>query len=268
VTPRQTHWTLSVFALLAAVFILAPFLVVLYISFTPYEYLKPPRLSELSVAWYRELLNRPKFVEGFFRSVLVGLASSVVSLVIGSLAGYALARGRLPFRELLATALLFPLMIPGVVLGLFLLVMFTELGISGTFTRLVASHVVITMPYAVRMMHAAFEVFDPAMILVARNLGAGPWTIIRRIVLPLIRPALLATASFTFIVSFDNLTVSLFLVTPEFVTLPVAIYSYITEVTDPAVAAVSTLLIAFAYLLFFTLERLWGIGRIFQGGPT
>jgi putative spermidine/putrescine transport system permease protein len=267
-TGRRTHWTLTAWTVLVAVFVLAPFFVVFYVSFTPYEYLKPPRLPELSVRWYLEILQRPKLLQGFYRSVLVGVASSAVALVLGSLAGYAIAKSRFRLREFFSTALMLPLMIPGVVLGLFLLVMFTHAGFGSPLLRLVAGHVVITLPYAVRMMHAAFETFDASMILVARNLGAGNWTIVRRILLPLLRPAMLATAGFTFIVSFDNLTVSLFLVSPEFVTLPVAIYSYITEVTDPTVAAVSALLILLSYVLFFTLERLWGIGRLFQGGPS
>ncbi len=264
----RKSWPLASVNLLMAVFMLAPLAVVVYVSFTPYNYLKFPGLSELSFRWYQAIADRPAFIQGFLKSVLLAGISSGLSLIIGSLASYGIVRSRFRGRDFLNTVLMFPLLIPGVVLGLFLLILFAQLGVSSTFLRLLAGHVVITMPYAIRTMHSAFEVLDPRMEQAARNLGAGSWTIARRIVFPLVLPAAAATACFAFIVSFDNLTVSLFLVRPEFVTLPVTIYTYITEVTDPAVAAVSTLLIALSYTVFYILERVWGIGKVFKGGQV
>lgn len=267
---EKTNGPLAIFNAIMVVFILAPLIVVVYISFTPFDYLKPPGLTELSFRWYREIMERPAFMQGFLRSIELAGVTSTLSLIFGSLAAYVIARGRFKGRELLSTAMMFPLMIPGVVLGLFLLIMFSKTSVSSTFLRLIAGHVVITLPYAVRTMLSAFEVLDPQMEQAARNLGASGWAITWRIVLPLVRPATVATVCFVFIVSFDNLAVSLFLVRPEFVTLPVTIYNYITEVTDPAVAAVSTLLITLSYIIFYILERLVGIGKVFgvSGKPS
>jgi putative spermidine/putrescine transport system permease protein len=136
-----------------------------------------PCPGELSLRWYREILHRPDFGDAFVKSLILGGAATGLSLGIGSLAAYGLVRHRFPGRTALGTLFLAPLMVPGVVLGLFLLIFFANLRLDGTFGALLAGHVLITVPYLVRTMAAGFAMLDPQLELAARNLGraARPW---------------------------------------------------------------------------------------------
>jgi putative spermidine/putrescine transport system permease protein len=254
---------LGAFNALAVAFVLMPLVLVVYVSFTPTDYVKVPSLGELSLRWYREMLHRPDFGDACLKSLALGAAATTISLLVGSLAAYGLVRYRFPGRGALGTLFLAPLMVPGVVLGLFLLIFFANLRLDGTFAALLAGHVLITIPYVVRTMSAGFAVLDPQLELAARNLGARGPTVAARVIVPLMRPAVLASAGFAFLMSFDNLTLSLFLVSPRFTTLPVRMYYYVTDVTDPMLAAVSTCLIAASCVLVLVLERLVGLGRLF-----
>lgn len=262
--PRAVSF-LGGFNAVVVAFVLVPLAVVVYVSFTPADYIRVPAPGELSLRWYREILRRPDFADAFLKSLLLGGAATGISLLVGSLAAYGLVRYRFPGRTVLSTLCLAPLMVPGVVLGLFLLIFFANLRLDGTFGALLAGHVLITIPYVVRTMVAGFAMLDPQLELAARNLGARGRTVAARVIVPLIRPAVLASASFAFLMSFDNLTLSLFLVSPRFTTLPVRMYYYITDVTDPMLASVSTCLIAASCALVFVLERLVGVARLFGG---
>ncbi len=256
---------LGCFNAVVVAFVLVPLVVVVYVSFTPADYLRVPSPGELSLRWYREILRRPDFGDAFVKSLALGGAATGISLLVGSLAAYGLVRYRFPGRTALGTLFLAPLMVPGVVLGLFLLIFFANLRLDGTFGALLAGHVLITIPYVVRTMVAGFAMLDPQLERAARNLGARGRTVAARVIVPLIRPAVLASASFAFLMSFDNLTLSLFLVSPRYTTLPVRMYYYVTDVTDPMMASVSTCLIAGSCGLVFLLERLVGVGRLFGG---
>jgi putative spermidine/putrescine transport system permease protein len=265
---RRRLTVLGCVNVLVAAFVLLPLVVVIYVSFTPAEYLRLPAPGEVSLRWYREMLHRPDFGDALVKSLWLGAATTGISLVVGSLAAYGLVRYRFPGRMVLGTLFMAPLMVPGVVLGLFLLIFFASVRLDGTFTALVAGHVLITMPYVVRTMYAGFAVLDPQLELAARNLGARGPAVAARVIVPLMRPAVLAAAGFAFLMSFDNLTLSLFLVSPGFTTLPVRMYYYVTDVTDPMMAAVSTCLIAGSCALVLLLERLVGVTRFFGGQPA
>ena len=103
------------------------------------------------------------------------------------------------------------------------------------------AHVVITIPWTVRLVTASLMGFDRTVEEAAQNLGAGPWTTFRRVTLPLIRPGVVAAALFGFVISFGNLEMTLFLIGPGRTTLPIAILQYLEWRIDPVIAAVSLL---------------------------
>jgi putative spermidine/putrescine transport system permease protein len=136
-----------------------------------------------------------------------------------------------------------PILFPATVLGLSLLIFFSSIGLSGSLYGLVIAHTIVATPFVIRMVMASLGEFDPAIEEAARNLGAGWWRTFFLITLPLIRPGLLAGALISFIISFDELVVTLFLAGPRLETVPVRIYTYIEFNTDPTVSAISTTLI-------------------------
>ena len=125
------------------------------------------------------------------------------------------------------------------------------------------AHIIITMPFAIRLVSVSLAGIDRNVELAAHSLGASSWTTFWHVTFPLIRPGILAGAVFAFILSFDDVAVSLFLSSPGVMTLPVRIFVYIEQNYDPLVTAVSSLLILVAVVVVVLVERTVGLGKLF-----
>ena len=158
-----------------------------------------------------------------------------------------------------------PLLVPSVVLGLAFLRFFTSVGLAGTFIGLVIAHVIIIMPYALRLVLASATGIDPMLERAALSLGASAWTAFRRVVLPLVMPGVISGWMIAFITSFDELTMSIFIASPSTTTLPVRIFLHIQDTIDPMVTAVSALLIFVTAIAVFVLDRIVGLETLFVG---
>ncbi len=245
-------------------FILAPLAIVCVVAFTPLGYISLPT-DGLSLRWFRAILDNPRFIRAFWLSLGLGIASSLVSTALAVPAALAIARFRFPGREAIAAFLLSPLMIPPIVLGVAFLRFFTMAHINGTFGGMVMAHVIIILPFALRLVLASATGMDLAVERAAVSLGAGRFTVFRRITLPLILPGIVSGWLLAFITSFDELTMSIFIASPSLTTLPVRMFLYIEDTIDPLVAAVSTLMIAGTAVLMGVLDRLVGLERLFVG---
>jgi putative spermidine/putrescine transport system permease protein len=165
----------------------------------------------------------------------------------------------------LTAFLLSPLMIPHVVLGVAFLRFFTQVGLGGTFLGLVLAHIVIVMPFAVRLTLAAATGLDRSLENAAVSLGAGGLTVFRRVTLPLILPGVASGWVLAFITSFDELTMSVFIASPSTTTLPVRMFLYIQDNIDPLVCAVSAALIAIAAAAMVLIDRVYGLEKLLVG---
>ena len=177
----------------------------------------------------------------------------------------AVSRYRFRGREPLTALFLSPLMIPNVVLGIAFLRFFTEVGIGGTFTGLVIAHVVIVFPFALRLVLASATGLDRSLENAAISLGAGGFTVFRRVTLPLILPGVASGWMLAFIQSFDEVTMTVFIATPGASTLPVRMFLYIQDNIDPLVASVSAVVIAVTVIFMLLLDRLYGLDRLLSG---
>jgi putative spermidine/putrescine transport system permease protein len=223
-------------------YLLAPIVVVVATAFTTTAYpVFPPR--GFSLRWFEKFLATPEFVEAIRLSTILAATSTIVATILGTFSGLSLARFSIPGKATISALLLSPILFPTIVLGLALLIFNTRIGISGTFTGLVCAHVVLTTPFVIRMVMVSLAQFDPAVEEAARNVGAGWWRTFLFVTLPLIRPGVLAGAVFAFILSFDELVVTLFLSAPGLQTLPIRIYTYVEYSSDPTISAISTVLI-------------------------
>lgn len=224
-------------------YLLAPIIVVVATAFTATAYpVFPP--EGFTLRWFEKFLATPEFVESIRISAMLATASTLVAAVLGTSSALALARFRIPGKATISALLLSPILFPTIVLGLALLVFSNRIGLSGTFLNLVCAHVVLITPFVIRMVMVSLARFDPAVEEAARNLGAGRWRTFLHITLPLIRPGVLAGSVFAFIISFDELVVTLFLTAPGLQTLPIRIYTYVEYSSDPTISAISTVLIA------------------------
>ena len=138
-------------------------------------------------------------------------------------AAYALRRWRFPGRDALLSLFTAPLLLPSIVLGLAILLVFANAGLLGTYAGLVAAHLVVTTPYVMRIMTTAFATLPPSVEEAAAMLGAPPLTVFRRVTLPLLAPGFVASAALSFLISFDEVVISLFITGPRLKTLPVEI---------------------------------------------
>jgi putative spermidine/putrescine transport system permease protein len=253
-----------VFHALFIAFIVAPLAIVCVVAFTPQGYIALPT-NGLSVRWFAAILDNPRFISSFWLSLALGLAASFLASALAIPAALAIARYRFRGRDAISAFLLSPLMIPHIVLGVAFLRFFSTLRINGTFTGLVIGHVILILPFALRLVLAAATGMDPAVERAAVSLGASRWTVFRRVTLPLVLPGIVSGWLLAFITSFDELTMSVFIANPSTTTLPVRMFLYIQDTIDPLVAAVSALLIAGTALLMLVLDRLVGLERLFVG---
>jgi putative spermidine/putrescine transport system permease protein len=252
------------FHALFVVFMLAPILIVCWVAFTPTGFLSIP-ISEFSLRWFRTIARYPEFVEAFWASIWLAALSSAFAVSFSVPAALAIARHQFRGREALSAFLMSPLMIPHVVLGVAFLRFFTQIGLGGTFVGLVIAHIVIVLPFALRLVMASAVGMDRALENAAISLGASDLTVFRRVTLPLILPGLASGWALAFIQSFDEVTMTVFIAAPGSTTLPVRMFLYIQDNIDPLVTSVSAVVIAITVVFLVVLDRLYGLERLLAG---
>lgn len=257
---------LPVYVALLFLFLALPMFIVVAVSFNAGEFIHfPPK--GLSLRWFRHVFEGGTFGPAIVNSLKLAVLSTLGSLVLGIPASLALVRYRLPFGDAIQSFLLSPLSLPLIVFGIALLFFAGAIGLQLSFIGLLAGHIVITVPYIVRTVIAVYSGVDRHLEESAMVLGANPFTCFRRITLPLIKPGIVVGSIFSFLTSFDNVPVSIFLTKTDTMTLPVAILSYLVYNFDPSVAAVSTLQILFAITMLLVVEKTYGLGRFTAVAP-
>lgn len=251
------HWTLLLVAGIVIAFLLLPVVVVVLASFSTTAYLTIPP-EGWTLRWFAQVLQDPTYLDAIEFSLELAVTATIVALLLAIPACYALHNRWLPFGGAIEAFLLSPLIFPGVVIGVALLEYMSLLGLRGNFAILALAHAVIVTPYVVRTMLAGLSGFDPSLEEAARVLGADRLSAFALVVMPGIRSSLFAGFVFALITSFDEATVTLFLLPPGQATLPVTIFSAIDLGVDPSIAAISTLLIAATIALLALVERLGG----------
>jgi putative spermidine/putrescine transport system permease protein len=251
---------LAVLALVA--FMTLPTMVVIAVSFNPTAILSFPPTG-LSLRWYGNVLGYPQFQRAAVNSLLVTGGAVALALPIGTLAALALERGRLRRPTLWATLLLSPLVVPGVAAGLGFLILAAALGLLRSRSVLIAAHVALVLPFVVRSVWVSVRNLDPALERAAASLGATPWRVFRRVTLPLLRPGLFAGLLFAIVVSLNEFVVSLFISNRVTEILPVAMFTYVVNYTDPTIAALSSLFIVATFLVVWLADRYLSLGRVF-----
>lgn len=252
------------FNLLFVSFMLAPIVVVIGVAFTPEGFLEFPP-SGLSLRWFWAILDNPEFITAAWISLKLGLASATLATVLAVPAALAIGRGRFAGRDALQALFLSPLMVPTVVLGIAFLRFLSLLGLNGTFLGLMLCHAIIITPFILRLVLASVAGLDRSLEKAAISLGARSLTVFRRVTLPAIMPGMIGGWMLAFITSFDELTVTVFIVNPSTTTLPVRLFSHITQTTDPLVASVSAVTILFTVALMLLIDRLYGLDRLLIG---
>jgi putative spermidine/putrescine transport system permease protein len=245
-------------------FMLAPLVVVALVAFTPDGYLSLP-LHGPSLRWFRAIGDDPDFMRSFWISVKLGLSAATLATVAVLPAALAIGRRRFLGREPILAFVMSPLMVPAVVLGVGLLRLLTLVGLQGSFTGLVLCHAVVIGPYVLRMVLAAVAGLDADLDRAAVSLGASPLVAFWRVTVPLLASGIAGGWILAFVSSFDELTVTIFVSSPQVTPLPLRLFSYVAQTTDPLVASVSALIMGLTTVLLILLDRLYGVDRLFSG---
>ncbi|SEO35496.1 putative spermidine/putrescine transport system permease protein [Paracoccus alcaliphilus] len=253
-----------IFHTLFMIFIIAPLAVIILVSFSDKGYISMP-FDGVSLRWYRAILDAPELMNALWISIWIGLGAATVASLVAVPAAIAIARYRFAGRDALMALLLSPLMIPHVVLGVAFLRFFSLMGWSGSFMALLLVHALIVVPFSLRLTLGAIIGLSRDAELAARSLGASRWIAFRRILLPLILPGVAGGWVLSFIQSFDEVTMTVFIATPGMTTLPVALYHRVSMLTDPVTTSVSAIMIVGTMVMMFILDRLVGIDRVLIG---
>jgi len=229
------------------IFLFVPLGVVLLFSFHAGSLSFP--FEGFSLRWYRDLMVNENFREAVANSLFIATVTSVVTLVIGTMAAYGLSRSPVRLQPLLSLVFFLPLTLPGLFLGLSLLVMFSEINISLSMVTVTAAHLIYVLPYFMLVAVGALQRLDPALSEAAEDLGAAPRTVFRKVILPQVWPIILGATFLAFALSFDEFVITFFVIGPDS-TLPMFIWSSLRRTIDPSINTISTMLLAATLLLF------------------
>ena len=242
------RWILGAICAAMALFLLLPIVFIVALSFGSSRWLifPPPGWT---LKWYEDLFADPRWIEAALTSAKIGLIVMVLSVVLGLLASFALVRGTFRGRAVLRAFFLTPMVLPVVIVAVALYAAFLRLGINGTLPGFVIAHLIVALPFAIITISGALETFDPAIEDAAVLCGASPWEARLRVTLPGIRHGLFSAAIFSFLISWDEVVLAIFMASPSLQTLPVKAWTTLRQDLTPVIAAASTLLVALTIIL-------------------
>lgn len=244
---RLSDAALALWSLLALFLLLAPVLIVVPMSFSAGKELEfPPR--DFSLHWYVRLFADPLWIEALRTSLVLAVTSSLLALVAGSLAAYALVRNSVIWRDGVTASFIGPMVVPPVVLAVAAYLVYARLGLLGTMPGLVLAHTVLSLPFVVMIVSNAVAAFDERIEQAAISLGASRATVLARVVAPALTPHLLVSWLFAFAVSFDEVVLTFFIAGIH-TTIPKKMFITLRNEIDPTITAVSALLIAVTVLI-------------------
>lgn len=213
-----------------------------------------------TLEWFSMVFATSALLEALWNSVRVALVASVVSTTLGTLAAKAVSRPHLPGRPLFIGLIALPLLVPGIVVGISLLMVVSGLGVSLSLWTIVFAHILFCTPFAMMIMLPRFQGMDPSIEEASRDLGEGPFATFRRVVLPIAAPGILSSLLLTFSVSLDEFVLAFFLAGTDN-TLPIFIWSQLRFPNRlPSVLALSALILAFSFVIILCAEKLRRMG--------
>ncbi|WP_172380970.1 ABC transporter permease [Vibrio sp. Vb339] len=240
-------WLHSVFGIFMIVFLVMPLISVVPLSFSSSSFLSYP-LPSLSMKWYSSVFEDGPWMSSLLNSLYVGVSSTFIATVLGTLAAFGLSRNDQSSKTTIKGLLLAPMIIPPVITGLGMYLLFGQLGLSATFPGLIIAHTVLVTPFVIVTVGATLKTFDKTLLQAASSLGASPVRGFFTVALPLIAPGVLSGALFAFVTSFDEVVVTLFISGPAQRTLPRQMFDGIRDNINPSIIAMSVFLMIVAVI--------------------
>lgn len=258
----------AVFLAVMALYIAIPVLVTALMSFNDAQVIRFP-ISAWSLRWYADFAASPQWMDALKNSFVIALGTAAISTVSGVLAAWSFERHAFPGKGLLYMAIMMPLFMPGVVLGLGVAMAFGGITIGGAAVYgsrglVMLAHSLWAMPLVFMLMEATFRTLDMRMVDASYDLGGRPLRTFMEIVLPSVSTGVISSALFAFVISLNEFVMALFLTTRDTQTLPVLMWLSLRSAGTPrlAVAAVILALVVFASLIVILLWYVWRLRRL------
>ena len=279
---RIWHFTFRVICGLIFLFLIMPILIVLPLSFNvePYFSFTPGMLAldpeafslrwykdilrngmaapdaPLSLAWFADTWNNAQWMRAIRNSFFIGICATLLSTALGTLAAIGLSRSEMPYRRLIMSILISPMIVPLVITAAGMFFFYSKIQLSQTYIGVIMAHAVLGTPFVIITVTATLVGFDKSLVRASNSLGAGPIQTFFKIQMPLIIPGVISGGLFAFITSFDEVVAVLFLASPEQRTIPRQMWSGIREQISPTILAVATLLVLLSIILLTVIELL------------
>ncbi|MFV9655596.1 ABC transporter permease [Pseudomonas sp. NY15366] len=239
-----------------AAFLLLPIVFIVLLSFGSSQWLvfPPPGWT---LKWYGQFFANPQWMASALTSLKVAVLTTLCAVSLGLPCAFALVRGRFPGREALYALFTLPMIVPLVIIAVAIYALFLKLGYTGTLLAFVISHTIVALPFTIISIINSLKLFDQSIEDAAVICGASRLQAIVKVTFPAIRPGIVAGALFAFLVSWDEVVLSVMMASPELQTLPVKMWSTLRQDLTPVIAVASTLLIglSIAIMLIAALLR-------------
>lgn len=240
---------------LILLFLMAPILVIVPLAFNSQPYFTYP-IPGFSLRWFEAIWTDTVWLQSVRNSMVVAVASTVISTSLGTLAAIGLMRKDLPGKGLITAILVSPMIVPIIITAVGSYFFYSSIGIANSLTAIILSHAALGTPFVVITVTATMVGFDQSLTRAARNLGASPLHAFFTVTIPLVWPGILSGALFAFATSFDEVVTVLFLGGVEQRTVPRQMWSGVREQLSPTILAVATVLIVISVVMLLTLEFL------------
>ncbi len=276
------HYTYRCICGLIFLFLILPILIVLPLSFNvePYFSFTTGMLNfdpdAFSMRWYEDILrngmaspdaafswawisdtwNNGQWIRAIRNSFFIGICATLLSTALGTLAAIGLSRSEMPYRRLVMSVLISPMIVPLVITAAGMFYFYSKVHLSQTYLGVIMAHAVLGTPFVIITVTATLVGFDKSLVRASQSLGAGALKTFRKVQMPLIIPGVISGGLFAFITSFDEVVAVLFLASPEQRTIPRQMWSGIREQISPTILAVATLLVILSVILLTVLELL------------
>ncbi len=259
---RIWHYAFRVICGLILFFLIMPILVIIPLSFNAGDYftftkemlaLDP---AGYSLQWYQDFFTNPNWQGAVRNSVIISIFSTLIATTLGTLAALGLSQAQMPAKSAIMALLLSPMIVPLIISAAGMYFFYSRVGLQGTLIGVILAHAALGTPFVVITVTATLVGFDRSLIRAALGLGASPFTVLRRVIVPIILPGVVSGALFAFITSFDEVVVVLFVGSFEQRTIPWQMFSGIREHISPTILAVATVLVGVSIVLLTVLELL------------
>ncbi|TLE10941.1 spermidine/putrescine ABC transporter permease PotC [Vibrio cholerae] len=235
------------FMSLVYLFLYLPIIVLIANSFNENKF--GIKWGGFTTKWYHALMNNDSLMQAAWHSINVAVFSATAATLIGSLTAVALFRYQFKGKKVVSGMLFVVMMSPDIVMAISLLALFLVMGAKLGFFTLLIAHITFCLPFVVVTVYTRLNGFDVKMLEAAKDLGAGEWVILKKIILPLAKPAVAAGWLLSFTLSLDDVIISSFVTGPTYEILPLKIYSMVKVGISPEVNALATVMLVVSLVL-------------------